>query len=279
LPLPAANITAAAMFRTIEIYRPTLLIDEADTFLRDNEELRGVINSGREREGRTVRLVGEDYEPSAFSTFCPTTIAAIGSLPGTIEDRAITITMRRRLTSEPVDRFRSDRADHLHELARKAARCAADHEQGLCDADPDMPGALRDRACDNWRRLLAIADLARWDWPQVARIAAQSLSLQGSAQDDQSRGVPALLRRCILRSLRRVGWCEFSARLFFHRPRSWRHSIPRSRAATPYDRKSSVIIRSGTKPYFLRSLRISFSAACLFRLDCTSATASRQAEL
>jgi hypothetical protein len=30
---------------------------------------------------------------------------------------------------------------------------------------------------------------------------------------------PALLKRCILRSRRRVGGCEFSARLFFHRPR------------------------------------------------------------
>jgi hypothetical protein len=34
-----------------------------------------------------------------------------------------------------------------------------------------------------------------------------------------------------------------------------------------YDRKSSVTNRSGTKAYFFKSLRISFSAACLFRLD------------
>ena len=73
--------------------------------------------------------------------------------------------MRRRLASEQVDRFRSDRAGHLHELARKAARWAADHEQALRDADPEMPKALHDRACDNWRGMLAIADLARWEWP------------------------------------------------------------------------------------------------------------------
>src|SRR5271163_5317965 len=77
----------------------------------------------------------------------------------------------------------------------------------------------------------------------------------------------ALLKRCILRSRRRVGWCEFSARLFFHRPRSCRRSRPRARAAAPYDRKSSVTNRSGTNAYFLRSLRISFRAACLLRLD------------
>jgi hypothetical protein len=45
-PLLSANVTVAAVFRTIEAHRPTLLIDEADTFLGDNEELRGVINSG-----------------------------------------------------------------------------------------------------------------------------------------------------------------------------------------------------------------------------------------
>lgn len=33
-PLPAANITAAAVFRAVEKWTPTLLIDEADTFVR-----------------------------------------------------------------------------------------------------------------------------------------------------------------------------------------------------------------------------------------------------
>ena len=51
---------------------------------------------------------------------------------------------------------------------------------------------------------------------------------------------------------------------------SCRSSIPRSRTAALYDRKSSVTNRSGTKAYFFKSLRISFSAACLFRLDWTS---------
>src|SRR5271166_3217441 len=46
--------------------------------------------------------------------------------------------------------------------------------------------------------------------------------------------------------------------------------MPRSTVAAPYDRKSSVTNRSGTTAYFLRSLRISFNAACLLRLDWTS---------
>jgi hypothetical protein len=38
-PVAAANISSSAFFRVIEEMRPTLLIDEADTFLRNNDEL------------------------------------------------------------------------------------------------------------------------------------------------------------------------------------------------------------------------------------------------
>jgi putative DNA primase/helicase len=40
-PLSTSNTSAAAIFRTIEAARPTLLIDEADTFLTSSEEIRG----------------------------------------------------------------------------------------------------------------------------------------------------------------------------------------------------------------------------------------------
>jgi hypothetical protein len=45
-PLSTSNVTSSAVFRTVEIARPTLLIDEADTFLTENEALRGILNSG-----------------------------------------------------------------------------------------------------------------------------------------------------------------------------------------------------------------------------------------
>jgi putative DNA primase/helicase len=67
-PLLAANVTPAAVFRSVEVARPTLLIDEADTFLKDNQELRGVLDSGHRRGGNVVRIVGDDMEPREFST-------------------------------------------------------------------------------------------------------------------------------------------------------------------------------------------------------------------
>jgi hypothetical protein len=68
----------------VEIQHPTLLIDEADTFLSENEELRGILNSGHRRGGSVIRTVGEDFEPRAFSTYSACAIALIGKLPATL---------------------------------------------------------------------------------------------------------------------------------------------------------------------------------------------------
>ena len=69
-PLQCSNITSSALFRTIEDYRPMLLVDEADTFARDNDELRGILNSGHKRGGAfTIRTVGEDHRPKILACF------------------------------------------------------------------------------------------------------------------------------------------------------------------------------------------------------------------
>ncbi len=185
-PLPTANITPAAVFRTIEVARPTLLVDEADSFAKDNEELRGILNSGHARDGNVVRLVGDDHTPRQFATCCPTVLAAIGRLAGTIEDRAVIVPMRRRLPDERVERFRLDRP-HGETLARKAARWAADHLAALADADPAIPTQLGDRAADNWRPLLAIADQVGGDWPVKARHSALTLSGEAAGAEPSIR--------------------------------------------------------------------------------------------
>jgi hypothetical protein len=77
--LSSANVTAASVFRVIEACRATLLIDEADTFLAGNEELRGVMNSGHRKGGTVIRTVGDDCEPRAFSTYAACAIALIGN--------------------------------------------------------------------------------------------------------------------------------------------------------------------------------------------------------
>ena len=156
----ASNVTPAVLFRTIEKYSPVLLIDGADSFIRDNDELRGVLNSGHTRTTAVViRAVGEDHDPRAFSTWCAKSVALIGKLPGTLEDRAIEIRMRRRTASEYVERLRQDRIEATcADLRRQAKRWIDDRQQDLQDTDPTVPGVLNDRAADCWRPLLAVAD-------------------------------------------------------------------------------------------------------------------------
>src|SRR5262245_1023635 len=154
-PCHAANITAAALFRAVEKWQPTLLIDEADTFLKNSDELRGVLNSGHQRSSAfVIRTTGDDHELRQFRTWAPKAVALIGKLPPTLASRAIHIELRRKMVSESVERLRSDRVDHLEPLCRQAARWVADNSISLRTADPMMPEALSGRAADNWRPLV-----------------------------------------------------------------------------------------------------------------------------
>lgn len=189
-PLPAANATASAIFRIVEMQQPTLLIDEADTFLSKNEELRGILNSGHRHGGAVIRTVGENFEPRTFSTYSACAIALIGRLPTTLTDRSVPIELRRRRPDEDIETFRFDRTESLDQLARQAARWASDHADQIREADPVIPAGVFNRAADNWRPLLVIADAASGDWPARARRAVQRLAAAGD--DDQSARVALL---------------------------------------------------------------------------------------
>lgn len=182
--LNAASVTPAAIFRAIEKARPTLIIDEADTLFRDgSEDLRGLLNAGHRAGCGVVRVVGDDHEPRNFDVFTPLAIAAIGKLPGTLEDRAIAIRMKRRAPGEKVERFRRREAGFLGEIQRRLSRWAADNASALAKAGPKIPTELDDRAADNWEPLLAIADAVGGSWPDRARKAALALSSARDAGD------------------------------------------------------------------------------------------------
>src|SRR5262249_14228551 len=148
------NITPSALFRYIEDVRPTLLIDEADSFLRDNEEMRGILDSGHTKTAahiiRNVEINGE-HKPRRFSTWAPKAIATIRSLADTLEDRAIMVKLQRKRKTAADLRLRKRDNDEFAMLRRKAARWSADNFAKLTDPDPQVPDVLNDRAADNWR--------------------------------------------------------------------------------------------------------------------------------
>ncbi len=191
-PLTSANITPSAVFRVADTYQPTLLLDEADTFISDSEGLRGILNSGHMRsQAYVTRVTGDDHHVCMFSTWAPKAIALIGELPPTLADRSVTIRMRRRSHGEPIERLQLHRLGDMEDLRSMAARWAGDHVEDLRFVDPPIPGAItRDRARDNWRPLLAVADLAGGEWP--ARARASALTLTATSGNDTSMGIALL---------------------------------------------------------------------------------------
>jgi putative DNA primase/helicase len=185
-PLSTSNISGAGVFRIIDLAHPTLLIDEADTFLPENEVLRGVLNSGHSTAAPyVVRCVGDDYTPRQFSTWTPVVIARIGKLPDTLTDRSIVIAMQRRTANERVEPLSDDGArEALSELKRKIVRWIADNSTGLAGIKPAMPTRFINRLADNWRPLLAISEVAGGEWAERARNAAVMLAGSADLEDD-----------------------------------------------------------------------------------------------
>ncbi|MGW3122181.1 DUF3631 domain-containing protein [Streptomyces sp. NPDC001107] len=198
-PMLTINTTPAAIFRSItEENPPTLLVDEADTIFgspkvaEKNEEMRGLLNAGHQRNRYVTRVVGNDHTPHRFATFAMAAIAGIGDLPDTIMDRAIVIRMRRRAEGESVKPFRSRRdTPALHDLRDRIAAWARPLLDEAANLEPAMP--VEDRAADTWEPLVIVADLAGGAWPRLARAAcARMVAAEAAAEEDHPSGARIL---------------------------------------------------------------------------------------
>lgn len=189
-PLPASNSTAAGLFRAVELWKPTVLIDEADTFIRENEELKGLINAGHTRANAFVlRVVGDDHTPKLFRVWGAKALAGIAldkHLPDATMSRAIVFELRRKLSHESVARLRHAEAGLFEGIAARLARFADDYAQQVRLARPTLPDELGDRAQDNWEPLLAIAGCAGAEW--IRRATEAALKLSGAGEKSVSTG-------------------------------------------------------------------------------------------
>jgi putative DNA primase/helicase len=175
--ITASNISPSALFRAIDAWHPTLLIDEADSFMKDNEEMRGLLNSGHTRDSAyVIRTVGESFTPTKFNTWGAKALAGIGHVADTLMDRAIILELRRRLPHEKVKRIRQEEPHIFDDLSSKLARFAEDYSEEVRQARPQLPDSLNDRAQDNWEPLLAIAMIASDEWLEIGTKAALTLS-------------------------------------------------------------------------------------------------------
>ncbi|HCA5261437.1 TPA: DUF3631 domain-containing protein [Acinetobacter baumannii] len=186
-PQTVVNITTASLFRMIAEYTPTVLIDEADTFIKDNEELRGLLNGGYDRQSSyVVRLVGDEHKLKRFNVWGAKALSGIGHLPDTLKDRSILLELRRKKKDEKVERLRRAPEEVFDRLRQKLCRWSLDNIEELKQAKPTLPDELNDRAQDNWESLLAIADCVDENWSKKARKCA--ILMNSSDQDPQSVG-------------------------------------------------------------------------------------------
>ncbi|MFF9096323.1 DUF3631 domain-containing protein [Streptomyces sp. NPDC014802] len=206
-PLITVNTSPAVVFRAIGDDPPTLLVDEADTIFgsikaaEKNEELRGLLNAGHQRNRPALRISGPEHKPQAFPTFAMAALAGIGDLPDTVMDRAVVVRMQRRKPGERVEQFRSRRdIPALHALRDRLTAWLRPLMDTAADMVPPMP--VQDRAADTWEPLVVVAELAGGTWPERARAACAAMCAAEVGQDDESN-----VKTRLLKDIRRVFAC------------------------------------------------------------------------
>ena len=196
------NITTATAFRLIAKHKPTLLLDEFDTYLgkRDNEELRGILNAGYQRGGKVPRCEGDNHDVKFFPVFTPVALAGTGSPPATLLDRSIVIRMKRAKRGEIRERLNVyKQSEQFQELRSKIRRWVDDNEFQILNTDPKMPEQAYNRVADKWSPLFQIAQVAGGAWPK--RVKDALLATLAIKVDTDSIGV------MLLEDIRRV-WPE-----------------------------------------------------------------------
>jgi len=197
---PVVGPSAASLFRKVEKYRPTLLLDEADRlFSKRAEDTAGileVLNAGHDRDEVVPRVVGVGTKQDVydFSAFCPVAVAGIGvNWPDTLLDRSIVVTLEKRKKDEPIERYRRKHYAIPKDIGNRLAALMPDVVLPDID-DVELPDELDDRAQDNWFPLFAVAEAAGGEWPARVRRAAHVLGTAAAElqQEDEREEVQLL---------------------------------------------------------------------------------------
>ena len=159
-PMAFNNITQAVLYRVMEQFKPTLLIDEIDTSIKDKKELLGIVNAGYSRHASNVPRMNQDKGGivEKFDVFGAKVFSGIGEMKGTFASRAIRFELRRKTNSDKVKRFNKRTLPHetTNEIQSKVKRWAVDNRQAVQAVETPLL-QINDRDFDNWEILLQIA--------------------------------------------------------------------------------------------------------------------------
>lgn len=182
-----SSMSASFLFRVLDLYSPTLLIDEVSAWLNGPNmgELRGILNDGFSRKGRVGRIESTsrggaaEYHPKYFRVWGAKALSGIGrSLGDELTDRSVPVRLTRASDEERLRLSKLRATTYEREagvLRRRCARWVLDSLESLRDAQPELPASLSGRQQDIWQPLLAIADLIDPTIGREARDAATGL--------------------------------------------------------------------------------------------------------
>lgn len=227
-PYKTSSCSAAALYRTIEKERPTVLCDEMDGTWSSSsagsekgEALRTIFNSGNEHDAVVSICVGQSHEPTKFKLFGFKALASIGMLPETIADRCFAIYLSRKSKASKTERAfikRIRRAAPPTSEAKAAWAADQNFMKELADADPQISEAMEhgmnDREIDGAMALLAVADAAG----ERERLRAALLEISSGAIEDDDAAIQ--LHKDIREAFRTSGFDKLTNAQLTHEMRT-----------------------------------------------------------
>ncbi len=151
-PLIASDVSPAALYRIVEKFTPTLLLDEFDN-KEQIRELTQLLNAGYDNNRSALRYNMDKDCAERFRTYCPKVIASIKRITDTTESRCLPIDLQ-RVPADAEDKL-TELCDLKPELfqtiKRKILAWVEDNLPKIKACRPDRPNWLHTRDWDMWR--------------------------------------------------------------------------------------------------------------------------------
>lgn len=181
----------ATVFRTIDEFSPTLMLDEVDTYLKKYDELQGILNGGISRDmayvPRCEKTASGSFVTRTFSTFGFKIMSGIGAdrCGSALVSRGIVIRLSRKSKSDEREKARRIPKDQWEALRSKMMRLSMKHAEDverLSASGVEFPEYLGDRDCDKWEVLFILADLCGED--EGRRVRNVACEIAGEVVED-----------------------------------------------------------------------------------------------
>lgn len=194
----ASSMSAAVLYRAIELNRHTVLLDESDiltTSTRSSggtDERMAVLLQGYKSKGKVARIEGESLLPKWFYAFSPKAFASMRSLPEALVDRTIFVQILRKpvdvavenlILSKEIAAFQQLR-DELYCFSLENASLISDLRPGAMSLLEDA--GVSDREEEIWHPLIAIALAMDLEIDWLVTYAKSSANLKNANEAETS---------------------------------------------------------------------------------------------